>query len=87
MGVPARIFALTFIGTLLTFAVSLLFAILGTVAISAVRGLHPDLRIAYRFIALPVAAVAALILLAFAIGHEIRLYRQSKALKAIERMS
>lgn len=87
MGIPARIFVLTFIGTLLTFAVSLLFAILGTVAISELRGLHPDLRIAYRFIALPVAAIAALILLVFSIGSELRRYRQSKALHAIERMS
>lgn len=83
----ARIFALTFIGTLLTFAVSLLFAILGTVAISAFRGLHPDLRIAYRLIALPVAAIAALILMVFAIASEVRRYRQSKTLHALERMS
>lgn len=86
IGIPARIFALTFIGTLLTFAVSLLFAILGTVTVSALRGLHPDMRIAYRSIALPVAAIAALILLALAIGNEIRRYRQSRALNAIERM-
>jgi len=42
---------MTFLGTLLCFAVSLLFAILGTVILASLRGVHPDMRIAYLHIA------------------------------------
>jgi hypothetical protein len=87
LGIVARVFALTFVGTLLSFAVSLLVAILTTVVLAEVRGVHPDMRIAYRYVALPVAVVAALTLLVIAGRSEIRHYRQAKTLKAIERMS
>jgi len=87
MGIPARVFALTFVGTLLSFAVTLLLAILGTVIVSALRGVHPDMRIAYRYIALPMAMIAAVVLAVLATTSEIRHYRQAKTLKAIERMS
>ncbi len=87
MGIPARVFALTFVGTLLSFAVSLLLAILGTLLVSAVRGVHADFRIAYRYVALPVAVIVALALAIIATTSEIRHYRQAKTLKAIERMS
>jgi len=85
-GIPARVLLVTFLGTLLSFAVSLLLAIIGTVVISALRGLHPDMRIAYRLIALPMALVAGGIILVFSVGMEIRHYRQTKTLSAIERM-
>ncbi len=78
---------MTFIGTLLCFAVSLLLAILGTVIVSALRGIHPDMRIAYRAIALPMALVAGAIILVLAVIMEIRHYRQSRTLAAIERIS
>jgi TRAP-type C4-dicarboxylate transport system permease small subunit len=77
----------TFIGTLLCFAVSLLFAIFGTVIIASLRGIHPDMRIAYLHIALPIALVAGAIILVLALVMEIRHYRQAKTLSAIERMS
>jgi hypothetical protein len=76
----------TFIGTLLCFAVSLLLAILGTVLVGALRGMHPDMRIAYRQIALPVALVAGSIIFVLALAMEIRHYRQAKTLSAIERL-
>jgi hypothetical protein len=76
----------TFIGTLLCFAVSLLLAILGTVLVGALRGVHPDMRIAYRQIALPVALVAGSIIFVLALAMEIRHYRQAKTLSAIERL-
>jgi hypothetical protein len=84
--IPVRVGLMTFIGTLLTFAVSLLVAILGTVIVAAVRGVHPDMRIAYRHIALPIAVVAGTIVFVLALAMEIRHYRQSKTLAAIERM-
>jgi len=76
----------TFIGTLLCFAVSLLLAILGTVLVGALRGVHPDMRIAYRQIALPVALVAGSIIFVLTLAMEIRHYRQAKTLSAIERL-
>lgn len=77
---------ITFIGTLLSFCVILFFSIFGTVIVSALHGVHPDLRIAYRHIALPLGLVAGGIILVIAIGMEVRQYHQSKALTAIERM-
>ena len=85
-GVPARILVVTFIGTLLCFAVSLLLGILGVVSVSLLRGIHPDMRIAYRMIALPTALVAGTIIFVLAVGMEVRHYRQAKTLTAIERM-
>ncbi|MGA8213249.1 MAG: hypothetical protein WB799_06625 [Candidatus Sulfotelmatobacter sp.] len=85
--IPVRVLLLTFIGTLLSFAVSLLLGIIGTVAVSALRGVHPDMTVAYRQIALPAAVVAAGIIFVLTLTMEIRHYRQSKTLSAIERMS
>ena len=85
-GVPARILVVTFIGTLLCFAVSLLLGILGVVSVSLLRGIHPDMRIAYRMIALPTALVAGTIIFVLAVAMEVRHYRQTKTLTAIERM-
>jgi len=76
----------TFIGTLICFALSLLLGILGTVTVSALRGIHPDMRIVYRLIALPVASVAGAVIFVLSLVMEIRHYRQMKALSAIERM-
>ncbi len=85
-GIVVRVLLVTFIGTLLCFAVSLLLAILGIVIVSALRGGHPDMRIAYRLIALPMALVAGSIVFVLALLMEIRHYRQSKTLSAIERL-
>ena len=85
-GVPARILVVTFIGTLLCFAVSLLLGILGVVSVSLLRGIHPDMSIAYRMIALPTALVAGSIIFVLAVAMEVRHYRQAKTLTAIERM-
>jgi len=84
--IPVRVFVVTFIGTLTCFAVSLLLAILGTVLVGVVRGMHPDMRIAYRQIALPATVVAGSIILVLALVMEIRHYRQAKTLSAIEKM-
>jgi hypothetical protein len=83
-GIPVRVLLVTFIGTLLCFAVSLLLAIFGTVIVAALRGVHPDMRIAYRHIALPMALAAGSIIFVLALVIEIRHYRQAKTLSAIE---
>jgi hypothetical protein len=85
--IPIRVALVTFISTLLCFAVTLLFAIFGTVITAKLRGIHPEMRIAYRYIALPVAVVAGSIILVLALFTEIRHYRQAKTLAAIERLS
>lgn len=82
-----RVLLVTFIGTLLAFAGSLLLAIVGTVIVAKLRGVHPDMRIAYRSIALPLAGVAGGMILICMLIMEIRRYRQVKALSAIERMN
>lgn len=85
-GIPVRVLVLTFFGTLLCFAVSLFLGILGTVAVALLRGVHPDMRIAYRHIALPGAIVEGGIVFVAACVLEVRHYRQAKALSAIERV-
>jgi|SRR5580698_1344517 hypothetical protein len=85
--IPIRVLLVTFIGTLLCFAITLLLAIFATVALAAFRGVHPDLRIAYRTIAAPFALSAGAIILLLMSIAEIRRYRQMKALSAIERLS
>lgn len=87
LAILLRVLALTFVGTLLSFAVTLLIAILGTAIVSLLRGVHPDMRIAYRYIALPMALITALVLCLLATASEIRHSRQAKALKAIERLT
>ncbi len=85
--IPVRVLLVTFIGTLISFAVSLLLGILGTVIISALRHVNPNMTAAYRVIALPVALVAGSVIFVLALAMEIRHYRQSKTLAAIERVS
>jgi hypothetical protein len=85
--IPIRVLLVTFIGTLLCFAIALLLAIFGTVALAAFHGVHPDMRIAYRMIAAPFALSAGAIMLLLMSILEIRRYRQMKTLSAIERLS
>ena len=85
--IPVRVLLITFIGTLLSFAVSLFFGILGTVLVSAIRHVNPQMALAYRQIALPFAVVAGSIIFILALGMEIRHYRQSRTLAGIARVS
>ena len=85
--VPVRVLLVTFIGTLLCFALSLLLAILGTVVLASLHRVHPDMTVAYRHIALPFALVAAGIIFVGMLVSEIRHHREAKTLNAIERMS
>ena len=87
IGIPARVFAATFLFTLLTFAVSLLLSILGTEVYSQVKHVAPNLTFAYRDIAFPCAITAGGIVLVLSLTMEIRNYRQRKMLAGIERVS
>ncbi|MFY9680845.1 MAG: hypothetical protein WA416_14020 [Candidatus Sulfotelmatobacter sp.] len=82
--IPIRVLLLTFIGTLISFAVSLFLGIIGTVTAAALRHVHPNMTLAYRRIALPAAAVAGSIIFVLALIMEIRHYRQSRILAALE---
>jgi hypothetical protein len=85
--IPARVLLVTFLGTLLAFALSLLVGIIGIVVSSWVQGMPPNMTLAYREIALPGAALAGLIVLVGSIVVEVRHYRQMKTLAGIERVS
>jgi hypothetical protein len=86
-GIPVRVLLVTFIGTLLCFAASLLLAILGTVIVAAIRHVHPNMSVAYRQVALPMAAAAGAAILVCSLAMEIRHYRRMKSLSAIARIS
>jgi hypothetical protein len=75
----------TFIITLLSCAVSLLLGIGGVLMASWLKGAHPNMTLAYRYVALPVAAMAAAIVLVSASVMEARQYRQARTLDRIER--
>lgn len=85
--VPARALFVTFLLTLLSFAVTLLLSILTMVIAALIRGTNPDMRLAYRHVALPVAIVVGAIVLVVTFAIEIRHYRQAKTLNGIARLS
>jgi hypothetical protein len=85
--IPARVLLVTFLLTLLSFAVSLLLGILGTVILSRMRGVHPNMTLAYRHVALPTAVSVAAVVLVTASVMEIRNYRQARILAGIARAS
>lgn len=85
--VPVRVLLVTVIVTLLSFAVSLFLGILGIIIGSRLRGGAPDMAMAYRHFAAPVAVGVGAIVLISATVIELRHYRQAKALAGIEHAS
>jgi hypothetical protein len=83
--IPVRVLLVTFLLTLLTFAISLLLGILGLVIAARLQGLHPNMTTAYRHIALPVTAFVSLIVLISTTVMEIRRHRQTRTLAEIEK--
>jgi hypothetical protein len=75
--IPVRVLLVSFLLALLSFAVCLLLGILGLTISAAVRGVHPNLTLAYRAIAFPAAGIAAGIAVVGAIALEIGHYRQT----------
>ena len=85
--IPVRVLFVTFLLTLLSFAISLLLGILGILIGARLRGVHPNMAMAYRQVAMPAAAAVGVIVLISAGAMEIRHYRQTKGLAEIERAS
>jgi hypothetical protein len=78
--VPLRVLLVTFLLALLSFAVCLFLGILGLVITAAVRGIHPNMTIAYREIAFPAAVLAGAAALVAAVVLEVRHYRPQRNL-------
>lgn len=78
---------MTFLFTLLSFAIALLLSILGTVVYSQVKHVAPNMTFAYRHIAFPFAITAGAIVMVLSLAMELKNYRQRKALDGIERVS
>ena len=79
LGVVVRALLITFVVTLLAFAVTLLLAIVGLSLFGVFRGHRPDMANAYRYIAVPMAVLVAMIVLITAFINEFKLYRRRLA--------
>ena len=83
LAILPRVVLITLVLTGLTFAVSLFVGILGMLAFGLLRGHLPDMRLAYRHFALPIAATAGTLAFIAAWIMEIRHYQQAKVLSKI----
>lgn len=85
-GVLLRVVFITFLLTLLTFALTLLCSIVGLLIVGELRGglTHVNMAIAYRHIALPVAITVGPIVLILAFIYELRRYFRMRALARLE---
>jgi uncharacterized membrane protein len=75
-----RVLLVAFLLALLSFAVCLFLGIVGLVITAAMRGTQPNLAIAYREIAFPVAIVAGAGALVLAIVMEFRHGRRERSM-------
>lgn len=82
--IPVRVLLATVVVTLLAFAVSLFLGILGVLLAAWVRGVHPNMTIAYRQVAFPIAGTVAAVVLVSASFMEGRHYHQAKTLRRME---
>jgi hypothetical protein len=78
--VPVRVLLVSFLLTLLSFAVFLFLGIVGLLISAALRGAHPNMTVAYREIAFPGASVLGGIALLVAIVIEVR-YQSRKRIE------
>jgi len=85
--IPIRVLLVTFLLTLLSFALGLLIGILSMVIRGLLRGAHPNMTVAYRHVALPAAVILGAIALIVSSVFEIRRYRHTKALAEIAHAS
>lgn len=82
--IPLRILLGTVLLTLICFAVSTLFGIIGVITGSIIRRTFLDITYAYRYVGFPVASGMLAVALVFVTTIEIRHYRQMKALARTE---
>jgi hypothetical protein len=82
-----RVVVLTVLAALLSFAVSLFAGIVGTVLVGWAGGHRPNLVVAYRGIAFPVAVVVGVAGFVVFLTTEIRRYREAKLLAQMDRTS
>jgi TRAP-type C4-dicarboxylate transport system permease small subunit len=87
IAIPLRAAAMTFLMTLLSFAVALLLSIVGSIVYSQIAHVPPNLPYAYRHVAFPFSLTVGAIVLIVSLVVEIRNYRQRRALDSIERAS
>ena len=80
LAILPRVLALTFALTGLAFAVTLLLGIIGMAGLGLLRGHLPDMRMAYRHFAFPVAMTVGGFAFLAAWILEIRHYQQTKSL-------
>ena len=85
-GVVFRVIVVTFLLTLLTFAVTLLGAILALVMVGELHGglNHVNMSAAYRHVALPVAITVGVVTLISTSVYEIRRHLQSRTLARLD---
>ena len=70
--IAVRVLLVTFVFTLLGFAVGLFCGIGAGVLYGALRHVHPDMSMAYKFVAAPFGAVALVVTFILMLGYEIR---------------
>jgi len=85
--IPVRVLIVTFVTTLISFAIGLLLGILGVLVTAKLRGVTPNMTLAYRDVAAPAAAIISACVLIAMLVMEIRHFRQSRALDGIVRAS
>ena len=74
--IAIRVLIVTFLFTLASFATGLLLGIIGVVIAGAIRGVHPDMTMAYRFVAAPLAVCGSIVTFIAMLVYEVR--RQSR---------
>lgn len=79
LGVLVRALLITFVLTLLAFAVTLLLSIIGLSLFGVIAGHRPDMADAYRYGAFPLAVLVAFVVLVAAFTTEFKRYRQRLA--------
>lgn len=71
-----RVLAVTFLVTLLAFCIALFFGIVGVVLAKMIRGTPtPDMTVAYRHVAFPIAIAVLVVTFVMSLVIEIRRYK------------
>ena len=76
--IPTRVVLVSFLLALLAFAVCLFLGIVGLVIAAGLRGVHPNMTVAYRDFAFPVAVFAGAVALVAAVVLEFRHHRHQE---------